>query len=119
MQNSLSCIFCQIIAGQIPSSMVYQDEDIVAFKDIEPQAPYHILFVSRRHIASMDDLMPEDGALLAKIFTAAKKVSHDLGLKQGYRFVTNVGTDGGQAVPHLHFHLLGGRKLGWPPYPPE
>lgn len=113
-----NCIFCKIVAGQIPSSIVYQDEDIVAFKDIEPQAPHHILFISRRHIPSMADLTPEDGVLLAKIFTTAKNVAHDLGLEQGYRFLTNVGTHGGQSVSHLHFHLLGGRRLGWPPYPP-
>lgn len=115
----MDCIFCKIVAGQIPSNFVYQDEDIVAFNDLAPQTPHHILFISRRHIPSMADLTPEDGILLAKVFTAAKKVSHDLGLRHGYRFLTNVGTDGGQTVPHLHFHLLGGRKLGWPPYPPE
>jgi histidine triad (HIT) family protein len=113
-----NCIFCKVAAGQIPSSIVYQDEDIVAFNDIAPQAPHHILLISRRHISSMADLTPADGTLLAKIFTTAQNVSHDLGLEQGYRFLTNVGTDGGQTVQHLHFHLLGGRKLGWPPYPP-
>jgi histidine triad (HIT) family protein len=113
-----NCIFCKIAAGQIPSSIIYQDADVVAFKDLVPQAPHHILFISRRHIPSMDDLTLADGALLAKIFTTAHNVSHDLGLEQGYRFLTNVGVDGGQSVPHLHFHLLGGRTLGWPPYPP-
>jgi histidine triad (HIT) family protein len=114
-----NCIFCKVAAGLIPSSIVYQDEDIVAFKDITPQAPYHVLFISRRHIPSMDDLTLADGALLAKIFTTAQKVTHDLGLDHGYRFLTNVGIDGGQSVPHLHFHLLGGCKLGWPPFPPD
>ena len=115
----MDCIFCKIVAGQIPCSFVYQDEDILAFNDIAPQAPHHILFIPRCHIPSMADLALEDGVLLAKIFTVAKKVSHDLGLERGYRFLTNVGIDAGQSVPHLHFHLLGGRKLGWPPYPPE
>ncbi len=113
----MDCIFCKIAAGQIPSSFVYQDDDVIAFNDIAPQAPHHILLIPRRHIPSMTDLTPEDGALLAKIFTAAIKIGHDLGLEQGYRFLTNVGADAGQSVPHLHFHLLGGRKLGWPPYP--
>lgn len=113
------CLFCQIVAGQISSSIVYQDQDVLAFRDITPQAPHHILFISRRHISSMDALTLQDAALLAKIFTSAQKVAHELGLEQGYRFLTNVGTDGGQSVPHLHFHLLGGRTLGWPPYPPD
>jgi histidine triad (HIT) family protein len=115
----MDCIFCKIAAGQIPSSFVYQDDDVIAFNDIAPQTPHHILLIPRRHIPSMADLTPEDGALLAKFFTAAIKISHDLGLEQGYRFLTNVGADAGQSVLHLHFHLLGGRKLGWPPYPPQ
>ncbi len=110
-----NCLFCKIVAGQIPSDIVYQDQDIMAFRDIHPQAPQHILFISRRHIASMADLTVEDEPLLAHILTAAKNVAHDLGLEQGYRFLTNVGPHAGQSVLHLHFHLLGGRELGWPP----
>jgi histidine triad (HIT) family protein len=111
------CLFCKIVAGQIPSTFVYQDDDVVAFRDLSPQAPQHILLIPKRHISSMHDLTPADSAVLGKIFGAAKQVADNLGLKKGYRFVTNVGPDGGQSVPHLHFHLLGGQKLGWPPFP--
>ncbi len=110
-----NCIFCKIVAGEIPSTIVYKDDDVVAFRDLNPQAPQHILFIPKRHIASMTDLTQEDGAILASIFTTAAKVAQDLGLECGYRFVTNVGPDSGQSVFHLHFHLLGGRQLGWPP----
>ncbi|GCE25603.1 histidine triad nucleotide-binding protein [Dictyobacter alpinus] len=109
------CIFCKIASGQIPSTVVYQDNDVFAFRDLSPQAPEHILFIPRRHIASMADLTPADGPLLASIFTAASKVAHELGLDQGYRFLTNVGPQAGQSVFHLHFHLLGGRTMTWPP----
>ncbi len=111
-----NCLFCKIAEGQIPSKIVYQDQDVVAFVDINPQAPQHILLISRRHIPSMADLTLEDGPILARLFTVAAKLAHDLGLdERGYRFVTNVGPDAGQSVFHLHFHLLGGRKFGWPP----
>lgn len=111
-----NCLFCKIAAGEIPSKIVYQDENVVAFQDINPQAPQHILFIPRRHIVSMTTLTPGDGQVLANIYTVASKVARDLGLEEGgYRFVTNVGPDAGQTVFHLHFHLLGGRKLGWPP----
>lgn len=109
------CIFCKIASGEIPSTVVYQDEDVLAFRDLNPQAPEHILFIPRRHIASMADVTPSDGPLLASIFTAASKVAHELGLEQGYRFLTNVGAQAGQSVFHLHFHLLGGRTMTWPP----
>jgi len=111
-----NCIFCKIAAGQIPSKIVYSDEDVVAFEDTNPQAPYHILLIPRNHIASMADLTAEDGPMLASLFTTAAKLARDMGFdKRGYRFVTNVGPDAGQSVFHLHFHLLGGRKFGWPP----
>jgi histidine triad (HIT) family protein len=110
-----NCLFCKIVAGQIPSDIVYQDDDVLAFNDINPQAPLHILFIPKRHIASMTDLTEEDGPVLAKIYVAATKVAKELNLERGYRFLTNVGPDAGQSVFHLHFHLLGGRPLGWPP----
>ena len=111
-----NCLFCKIAGGQIPSNIVYQDEDVVAFEDINPQAPHHILLIPRRHIASMADLTEEDGPLLARLFMVAAKLAHKLGVDEsGYRFVTNVGPDAGQSVFHLHFHLLGGRKFAWPP----
>ena len=110
-----NCLFCKIAAGDIPSSIIYQDEHVVAFQDINPVAPQHILIIPRRHLSSMDELTSEDAQLLTRIFTTAKQIAHESGLKQGYRFLTNVGPDAGQSVLHLHFHLLGGRKLGWPP----
>lgn len=110
------CLFCKIADGRIPSKIVYQDQDVVAFADINPQAPQHVLFIPRQHITDMARLGAQDGELLSKIFMAAASVARDLGLEEcGYRFVTNVGPDAGQSVFHLHFHLLGGRKLGWPP----
>ena len=111
-----NCLFCKIAEGQIPSKIVYQDEDVVAFEDVNPQAPHHILLIPRRHITSMADLTEEDGVLLARFFMVAAKLAHKLGFDEsGYRFVTNVGPDAGQSVFHLHFHLLGGRKFTWPP----
>ena len=111
-----NCLFCKIAAGTIPGKIVYSDEDVVAFEDINPQAPQHILIIPRRHIPSMADVTPDDGPLLGIIFAVAAKLAQKLGLdKSGYRFVTNVGPDAGQSVFHLHFHLLGGRKMSWPP----
>jgi histidine triad (HIT) family protein len=111
-----NCLFCKIAAGEIPSSIVYEDQEVVAFRDINPQAPQHILLIPKRHINSMNEVSGEDGALLAGIFTVASQLARELGIEQsGYRFVTNVGPDAGQSVLHLHFHLLGGRSLAWPP----
>lgn len=111
------CPFCKIVADEIPAKIVHKDNDVVAFQDINPQAPQHILFIPRRHIASMTDLTPDDGPILGSIYTAATKVARELGLEEsgGYRFVTNVGPNAGQSVFHLHFHLLGGRQFAWPP----
>jgi histidine triad (HIT) family protein len=110
------CLFCKIVGGQIPAKIVYQDNEVVAFADINPQAPQHVLVVPRRHIASMTDINQEDGPVLASIFMAATEVARELGIAEsGFRFVTNVGPDAGQSVFHLHFHLLGGRRMGWPP----
>jgi len=111
-----NCLFCKIASGQIAGDIVYQDEDVIAFKDIHPQAPVHILLISRRHIPSIADVTPEDGPMLGILFSVAAKLAHKLGVDEGgYRVVTNVGRDAGQSVFHLHFHLLGGRKLAWPP----
>ena len=111
-----NCLFCKIAEGQIPSKIVYQDEDIVAFEDINPQAPHHFLLIPRRHITSISDLTLEDGPTLASLFIVANKLAQKLGLgERGYRLVTNVGPDAGQAVYHLHFHWIGGRKFRWPP----
>jgi histidine triad (HIT) family protein len=111
-----NCLFCKIAAGEIPSNIVYQDEHVVAFADINPQAPKHILLVPRQHIASIADITLDDGPMFAQLFTTAQKVAQKLGIDEsGYRIVANVGPDAGQAVFHLHFHMLGGRKFGWPP----
>ena len=108
-----NCLFCKIAAGQIPATIVYQDENVVAFRDLHPQAKDHILLIPREHIVSMAELTKEHGPLLASIYIAAQKVAHQLGIEQsGYRIVTNVGKDSGQTVFHLHFHLLGGEQLG-------
>lgn len=104
------CVFCNIVKGSIPSTKVYEDEEILAFRDINPIAPVHILVIPKKHIKSLVEL--EDDALLAHIFKVIKKVAKEQGVEEsGYRVVTNIGEDGGQAVKHLHFHILGGTKL--------
>ncbi len=108
-----NCIFCKIAAGQIPAALVFQDEDVVAFRDLHPQAKDHILLIPRQHIVSMAELTKEHGPLLASIYIAAQTIARQIGIEQsGYRVVTNVGPDSGQSVFHLHFHLLGGEQLG-------
>ena len=111
-----NCLFCKIANGGIPANIVYQDENVVAFVDINPQAPKHILLIPRQHIASITDLTLDDRPMLAQIFTTAQKLAHEMRIDEsGYRIVSNVGPDSGQSVFHLHFHLLGGRKFSWPP----
>lgn len=111
-----NCIFCKIAAGLIPSNKVYEDESIFAFRDINPEAPVHILIIPKKHISSVNDLEPGDEELIGEIFITAKKIAKDEGISEsGFRIVTNCGRDGGQTVPHLHFHILGGRNLKWPP----
>ena len=107
----MECIFCKIIAGDIPSAKVYEDESVYAFRDIQPQAPVHVLVVPKQHIASADEINGENAALVAKIFAAIPKIANAEGLTNGYRVITNCGEDGCQSVKHLHFHLLGGKKL--------
>jgi histidine triad (HIT) family protein len=108
------CIFCKIIAKQIPSSIVYEDDKVLAFNDIAPQAPVHILVIPKKHVDTVDEL--EDMSVVSDLFSVMKKIAAEKGIdKTGYRIVINHGKEAGQAVPHLHFHLLGGRKLGWPP----
>jgi histidine triad (HIT) family protein len=110
------CLFCRIVAGEIPARVVHDDDQVLAFHDIAPVAPVHILVISRRHIDSAADLTEDDGALLGRIFTVAGRLAREAGLRdRGYRVVTNVGPESGQSVQHLHFHLLGGRRLAWPP----
>ena len=109
------CLFCRIVAGEVPSDRVYEDVDVIAFRDIAPRAPTHLLVVPRRHVADAHALTDEDGPLLAALFAAVRRVADEAGLERGYRVVTNVGPESGQTVFHLHFHVLGGRPLAWPP----
>lgn len=109
------CIFCMIANKDIPSKVVYEDDIIVAFHDLEPQAPVHVLLIPKKHIASLDDLQPEDAQLIGHLMVKVKDIAGELGLENGYRLVSNCGEDGMQTVKHLHFHLLGKRKMIWPP----
>jgi len=106
------CLFCKIVSGEIPSSRVYEDEHVLAFRDISPQAPVHILIVPKEHIESALDLTPRNSHLAAKCLEIVAKLADSEGLGSGFRVITNVGRDGGQSVYHLHFHLLGGKPLG-------
>ncbi len=107
------CIFCKIIKKEIPSDIVYEDEEIIAFKDIHPLAPIHILVVPKRHISSLAEMTEEDEKIIGKIYTKINKIADMQGVKEkGYRVIVNCGKDGGQEVMHLHFHLLAGTKLG-------
>jgi histidine triad (HIT) family protein len=111
-----SCLFCDIVAGKIPCTEVHSDEKFLAFRDIDPKAPAHILVIPRRHIASLAELQDTDSALVGDLLMTATRLAASEGLvEKGYRFVINCGSDGGQTVGHLHLHLLGGRPLGWPP----
>ena len=107
-----NCLFCKIINGEIPSSIVYQDDTVIAFKDINPQAPVHILVVPRKHIQCATEAEASDGKMLSAVFSAITKIAKDNKLDNGFRIINNCGADGGQTVPHLHFHILGGKSLG-------
>lgn len=111
-----SCIFCNILTGKIKSTPVYQDDQVFAFEDVHPKAPIHILIIPRKHVASVMEVQEKDLSLFAHIHAATQKIVHAKRLDQtGFRLVVNNGPDAGQAVHHLHYHLLGGRLLGWPP----
>ena len=109
------CIFCKIVAGEIPSKTVFENDDLIVFHDLSPQAPIHLLLVPRRHIVSLEESADEDQALLGRILLAARDVAREQGIASGYRVVNNCGAPAGQSVFHIHFHLLGGRGMGWPP----
>ncbi|AOH47942.1 histidine triad nucleotide-binding protein [Selenomonas sp. oral taxon 920] len=111
------CIFCKIAQGEIPSTKVYEDDQVLAFRDLDPQAPEHVLIIPKKHLASIMALGRDDRELAAHILTeVVPGIAHSLGVDVGgFRLVTNTGADGGQTVEHLHFHLLGGRSLTWPP----
>lgn len=113
--HAMSCIFCKIIEGKIPSTPVFQDDLGYAFADINPKAPVHVLVVPREHIDSLNDTNEDHRALLGHLLWAATEIARNKGLGNGYRIVVNTGEDGGQTVDHLHLHLLGGRPLTWPP----
>ena len=107
------CLFCKIVAGEIPSTKVYEDDQVLAFNDIYPVAPVHVLVIPKKHLASVNDLSAEDSAMLGHVFAAAQHVAREKGIAEsGYRLVTNTGKDSGQVVFHLHYHLIGGKSLG-------
>jgi histidine triad (HIT) family protein len=111
-----NCLFCGIIDGKVKGDIVYRDDSVVAFKDIRPRAPVHLLIIPRKHIPTLLDLEPTDGSLVGAIFLAAANLAREHGIAEnGYRVVVNCGADAGQTVFHLHYHLLGGRHMGWPP----
>ena len=110
------CLFCSIAAGDIPCTEVFADDDFVAFRDIDPKAPTHVLVIPRRHLASLTELQAEDADLMGRLMVRATSIARDEGLAPGgFRFVVNCGEDGGQTVGHIHLHILGGRPLAWPP----
>lgn len=111
----MDCVFCKIANGEIPSKKAYEDDKVLAFYDLEPQAPVHVLIIPKEHIESAAMITPENSAIVAYIYEVAAKLAKELKLESGFRIVCNAGKDGGQTVPHLHFHLLGGRSMKWPP----
>ncbi|MFO0757977.1 MAG: histidine triad nucleotide-binding protein [Byssovorax sp.] len=110
------CLFCKIAAKQIPSKVVFEDDEVLAFHDINPGAPTHVLVIPKRHVASIDEATAEDAALLGKLLLACQRAAREAGITQsGFRVVSNTGPNAGQSVFHLHFHVLGGRAMAWPP----
>ncbi len=110
------CIFCKIAAGEIPSDKVFEDDSIVGFRDLQPQAPTHIVIIPRKHIETMNDFSEDDSELLSKMLLACRNIAKNEGLSgDGYRIVINCNSDGGQSVFHIHAHVLGGRRMSWPP----
>ncbi len=111
-----NCLFCKIVAGDIPANILHDTDDALAFRDIDPKAPTHVLVIPREHIATVNDLRPAHEALIGNLFTIARKIARDEGVAEsGYRLVMNCGKGAGQSVFHVHLHLLGGRSLDWPP----
>ena len=109
------CLFCKIVAGEIPSTKVYEDDSIFAFRDIAPQAPTHILVIPKEHIQSVNEITADNSDVVSHIFETIPKLAAEDHLDNGYRVVSNIGEQGQQSVPHLHFHILGGRDMTWPP----
>ncbi|WP_417596747.1 histidine triad nucleotide-binding protein [Oceanospirillum sp.] len=112
----MDCLFCKLVARDIPADIVFEDDDVIAFRDIAPQAPTHILIIPKRHISTLNDLTEEDCALVGRLQFTAQKIAKEVGIADdGYRVVMNCNEDGGQTVYHIHMHLLGGRGMAWPP----
>jgi histidine triad (HIT) family protein len=112
----MPCLFCEIVAGRIPAKVVFQDDEVMAFHDITPQGPTHTLIIPKRHITSLVDLTPADDALVGSLVRKARDLAKQAGIAEnGFRLVFNCGDDAGYSVYHIHLHLIGGRKLGWPP----
>ncbi|MBV1914450.1 MAG: histidine triad nucleotide-binding protein [Pseudomonadales bacterium] len=112
----MSCIFCKIVAGEIPSEILYQDDDVLCFRDVAPQAPTHMLVIPKKHIGSIAELEENDTNIAGKILVTATRMAKEQGIsKSGYRVAMNCGDEGGQTVGHIHMHVLGGRQMGWPP----
>ena len=111
----MDCLFCKMVVGDIPVKKVYEDETVLAFHDIDPQAPVHFLVIPKQHMASPSDITAENSAVGAHIFEVIAKIAQEMQLENGYRVVSNCGKDGGQSVHHLHFHVLAKRSLKWPP----
>ncbi|MBR9829388.1 MAG: histidine triad nucleotide-binding protein [Oceanospirillales bacterium] len=113
----MDCLFCKILDREIPAEVVYEDDKVLAFRDINPQAPFHCLIIPRKHIATLNDIADADQALVGHMIQAAATIAQQQGFEQdGYRTVFNCNTHGGQTVYHIHLHLLGGKPMGWPPY---
>lgn len=111
----MSCIFCKIINKEIPAKIIYEDDKILIFNDINPEAPVHFLIIPKKHIESAEKIDSENSNIISHIFIKISEITKKLELKNGFRIINNCGTDGGQTVNHIHFHVLGGRKLNWPP----
>ena len=110
------CIFCKIVRGEIPAGVVYDDDEVIAFRDLHPKAPLHVLVIPKKHIASVNDVTPDDAAAMGRLFVAARAVAEAEGVaKSGYRLVMNTGSNAGQTVDHVHLHILAGRAMTWPP----
>lgn len=111
----MDCLFCKIVAGEIPSTKIYEDDTVYAFADIEPQAPFHAIVIPKMHITSAAEIDSDNSGVISKVFEAIAKIAKQENLENGFRVVNNCGSDGGQTVGHIHFHLLARRNLAWPP----
>ena len=110
------CLFCKMVSGEIKPDIVFEDDEVLAFRDVNPQAPVHVLVIPKTHISTVNDLMPEHASLISRLYLAAQKIAADEAVAEpGYRLVMNCNAEAGQSVYHIHLHVLGGRRMGWPP----